>query len=36
MANLDQTLLIDQINQTLLDMEADGSYLEIYTRYFDL
>jgi ABC-type amino acid transport substrate-binding protein len=34
-ANKDKTDLIDQINQALLSMQADGSYLQIYTRYFD-
>ena len=35
MANKDQDKLIDQINQALLDMEADGTYLQIYNNYFD-
>ena len=34
MANKSQDKLIEQINHALLDMEADGTYLEIYTRYF--
>jgi arginine transport system substrate-binding protein len=34
LANKNQTELIKQINQALLDMEADGTYLKIYTRYF--
>lgn len=34
MANKGQETLIAKINQALLTMEADGSYLEIYTRYF--
>jgi arginine transport system substrate-binding protein len=34
MANKGQEALIGQINQALLNMEADGSYLAIYTRYF--
>lgn len=35
MANLDQGKLIADINATLLKMEADGTYLDIFTRYFD-
>jgi ABC-type amino acid transport substrate-binding protein len=34
MANLNQTKLIAQINQILLNIEADGTYLKIYSRYF--
>lgn len=34
MASKSQGDLIAQINQALLSMEADGSYLDIYTRYF--
>ncbi len=33
-ANAGQDKLIQQINQALLEMEADGTYLQIYTRYF--
>lgn len=35
MANPSNSKLIQQINQELVDMEADGTYLQIYTRYFD-
>jgi arginine transport system substrate-binding protein len=35
MANPSQTKLIGDINQALLAMEADGTYLKIYSRYFD-
>lgn len=35
MANAGQEQLIDAINQTLRNMLADGSYLTIYSRYFD-
>lgn len=34
MANQTQTQLIAQINQVLIGMEADGTYLKIYSRYF--
>lgn len=34
MANLGQAALIKKINQALLSMIADGSYLAIYSRYF--
>ncbi len=34
MANRDQAKLIEQINQALLSMEKDGSYLKIYDNYF--
>ncbi|QDP71595.1 transporter substrate-binding domain-containing protein [Legionella israelensis] len=34
-ANKDQIALIKQINHALIDMEADGTYLKIYKRYFD-
>nr|WP_302473906.1 transporter substrate-binding domain-containing protein [Legionella sp. PL877] len=34
MANKDSSDLIKQINEALLDMETDGSYLKIYKRYF--
>lgn len=34
MANKQQTDLISQINAALLQMEADGTYLSIYSRYF--
>ncbi len=34
MANPNQGALISQINQALLHMEDDGTYLKIYTRYF--
>lgn len=34
MANLGQEELIKKINQALLSMMADGSYLAIYSRYF--
>ena len=34
MANKDQEKLISQINQALLNIEAEGTYLKIYTRYF--
>ncbi|KGP62751.1 ABC transporter substrate-binding protein [Legionella norrlandica] len=34
MANPDQTQLIEQINETLLEMESDGGYLTIYSEYF--
>ena len=33
-ANKGQETLIGAINQALLQMEADGTYLKIYTRYF--
>lgn len=36
MAMPNATLLISQINKALLSMEADGKYLEIYSRYFTL
>lgn len=35
MANAGQEQLIDAINQSLRNMLADGSYLTIYSRYFD-
>lgn len=35
MANTGQELLISAVNQALRDMLADGSYLAIYSRYFD-
>lgn len=35
MANAGQEQLIEAINQTLRTMLADGSYLTIYSRYFD-
>jgi arginine transport system substrate-binding protein len=34
MANPDQTKLMFEINRALLNIEADGTYLNIYTRYF--
>ncbi|WP_165476862.1 transporter substrate-binding domain-containing protein [Legionella fairfieldensis] len=34
MAGKKETYLIHQINNTLMAMEADGSYLKIYNRYF--
>lgn len=34
MTRPNETQLISQINQILLSMEADGSYLKIYSRYF--
>ena len=34
MANKGQEKLIAQINHALMSMQADGTYLEIYTRYF--
>jgi len=34
MANPNQTQLVAQINQALLSMEADGTYIKIYSRYF--
>lgn len=34
MTNHSQDKLIQQINQALLAMEADGTYLQIYSRYF--
>ena len=34
MANKSQDKLMTQINHALLSMEADGTYLKIYTRYF--
>lgn len=34
MANKKSTPLINKINKALLDMEADGTYLKIYNRYF--
>ncbi|KTD22771.1 arginine 3rd transport system periplasmic binding protein [Legionella lansingensis] len=36
MANKKSQALIDQINKALMDMEADGTYLKIYKRYFTL
>lgn len=33
-ANKDRDALMAKINQALLDMEADGTYLRFYTRYF--
>lgn len=35
MANPGQEALIEKINQALLSLEADGTYLKIYTRYTD-
>lgn len=35
MANKGQDQLMEQINQALLSMEKDGTYLKIYTRYFE-
>ena len=35
MTTRDQGPLLARINQALLSMEADGKYLEIYSRYFD-
>ncbi|KTC64885.1 arginine 3rd transport system periplasmic binding protein (plasmid) [Legionella adelaidensis] len=34
MANKRQVELISQINTSILEMEADGTYLSIYSRYF--
>ena len=34
-ANKGQEKLITQINEALLHMEEDGTYLKIYTRYFE-
>ena len=34
MANKGQNALINHINKALLSMEADGTYLKIYERYF--
>jgi ABC-type amino acid transport substrate-binding protein len=34
MALKNNALLIQKINKALLDMEADGTYLKIYNRYF--
>lgn len=34
MANKDNGPLIAQINKALLHMEADGTYLQIYSKYF--
>lgn len=34
MANKDRSQLIEQINQALLNLEADGTYLKIYNHYF--
>ena len=34
MTNPDNHKLISSINQALLNMESDGTYLKIYTRYF--
>lgn len=34
MTNLNQKELIVRINKALLSMEADGTYLDIYNRYF--
>jgi len=34
MANKDQSQLIAQINQALLKLEANGTYLKIYSHYF--
>ncbi len=34
MANKDRGILIEQINQALLNLEADGTYLRIYNHYF--
>ncbi|BCA93834.1 hypothetical protein TUM19329_01950 [Legionella antarctica] len=34
MALKSNALLIQQINKSLLDMEADGTYLKIYNQYF--
>lgn len=36
MAALDQQQLISSINQVLLEMEQDGTYLAIYRRYFEI
>ena len=36
MANLDEGELIQQINQILLKMQADGTYVRIYNLYFGL
>ena len=35
MANKDNSKLIAQINQALLHLEADGTYLKLYGRYFN-
>ncbi|WP_133131148.1 transporter substrate-binding domain-containing protein [Legionella yabuuchiae] len=35
MAKLGQNALFSEINKTLLSMEEDGKYLEIYSRYLD-
>ena len=35
LANKDQDELIEQINHALITMQTDGTYLKIYTRYFD-
>ncbi len=35
MANKGQDALMKRINQALLNMEEDGTYLQIYTRYFE-
>ena len=34
MAHKNNSDLIKKINQALLDMEQDGTYLRIYNRYF--
>ncbi len=34
MANVSKTALINRINRKLIDMENDGTYLSIYSRYF--
>ncbi|HAU2068628.1 TPA: transporter substrate-binding domain-containing protein, partial [Legionella pneumophila] len=34
MANPDQFVLIKKINKILLEMEADGTYLRLYSEYF--
>ncbi|HFD2332997.1 TPA: transporter substrate-binding domain-containing protein, partial [Legionella pneumophila] len=34
MANPDQYVLIKKINKILLEMEADGTYLRLYSEYF--
>ena len=36
MANLDEGDLIKEINQILLKMQADGTYVRIYNLYFGL
>ncbi|HAU0703168.1 TPA: ABC transporter substrate-binding protein, partial [Legionella pneumophila] len=33
-ANPDQFVLIKKINKILLEMEADGTYLRLYSEYF--